>query len=178
MNTSQSFDRAASVYDQTRPLPDPTATHGIQAILDITGPQAFILDAGTGTGRISIPLLERGARLVGCDLSMKMLRRLQEKFSTSQLAQADAVDLPFPANYFDALLTVHVMHLVGPWREALREFRRALKPGGKYLNIRTYELVGTSRREQMRNFWRSWVAARGGDLQHLGVQNRTEFLQE
>lgn len=178
MKDSQSFDRAASVYDQTRPLPDPTATHGIQAILDITGPEAFILDAGTGTGRISIPLLKRGVRLVGCDLSMKMLRRLQEKFSSAQLAQADIAYLPFPASYFDALLTVHVMHLVGPWREALHEFRRVLKPGGKYLNIRTYEPVGISVREQIRDFWRSWVSARGGDVQHLGVQNRTELLQE
>ena len=178
MNTSQSFDRAASIYDQTRPLPEPTATHGLQAILDITGPEAFILDAGTGTGRISIPLLKRGAKLVGCDLSMKMLMRLQEKFSSAQLTQADAALLPFPANYFDALLTVHVMHLVGPWREALHEFRRVLKPGGAYLNIRTYEPVGISIREQIRDSWRSWTSARGIDVRHPGVQNRTELLQE
>lgn len=178
MNDSQSFDRAASIYDQTRPLPEPTATHGIQAILDIAGPDALILDAGTGTGRISIPLLERGTRLVGCDLSMKMLRRLREKFSSAPLAQADIAYLPLSTHDFDALLTVHVMHLVGPWREALREFRRVLKPGGAYLNIRTYEPVGVSVREQIRNFWRSWVTARGGDVRHPGVQDRTELLQE
>jgi len=178
MNSSQSFDRAAHIYDQTRLLPEPTATHGIQAILDITGPEAFILDAGTGTGRISIPLLKRGARLFGCDLSMKMLLRLQEKFPSTQLAQADAVDLPFPTNCFDALLTVHVMHLVGPWREALRDFRRVLKPGGAYLNIRTYESVGLSLREQIRDSWRNWVSARGVDVRHPGAQNRTELLQE
>jgi ubiquinone/menaquinone biosynthesis C-methylase UbiE len=176
--TSQSFDRAASIYDQTRPLPEATATKGIQAILDITGPEALVLDVGTGTGRISIPMLKRGARLVGCDLSMKMLLRLQEKFSSARLAQADAADLPFPANYFDALLTVHVMHLVGPWREALREFRRVLKPGGAYLNIRTYEPAGTSPREQIRDFWRNWVSARGIDVRHPGAQNRTELLQK
>ena len=178
MNTSQSFDRAASIYDQTRALPEATATRGIQAILDITGSEAVILDVGTGTGRVSIPLLERGARLIGCDLSMKMLMRLQEKFSSAQLAQADAALLPFPTNYFDAVLTVHVVHLVGPWREALREFRRVLKPGGAYLNIRTYEPAGTSPREQLRGFWRSWVTAHGIDVRLPGVQNRTEFLQE
>lgn len=178
MNTSQSFDRAASIYDKTRPLPEPTATLGIQAILDITGPEALILDAGTGTGRISIPLLERGARLVGCDLSRKMLTRLQEKFSSAPLAQADIAYLPLRTHFFDALLTVHVMHLVGPWREALREFRRVLKPGGKYLNIRTYEPVGISVREQIRNAWRSWVTTQGGDVQNLGIQNRTELLQD
>ena len=44
MSTSRSFDRAASVYDQTRPLPEPIAGHGIQAILDMAGPGARILD--------------------------------------------------------------------------------------------------------------------------------------
>lgn len=178
MNTSQSFDRAASIYDKTRPLPEPTATHGIQAILDIVGPEALVLDAGTGTGRISIPLLKRGARLVGCDLSMKMLMRLQEKIPSAQLAQADAADLPFPANSFDALLTVHVMHLVGPWREALREFRRVLKPGGAYLNIRTYEPVGLSLREQIRAMWNSWVTAQGINVRHPGVQGPADLLEE
>jgi len=178
MKKSQSFDRAAGMYDKTRPLPEPTATLGIQAILDITGPEALILDAGTGTGRISIPLLERDARLIGCDLSLKMLGRLQEKFSSAPLAQADIIYLPFPTHYFDALLTVHVMHLVGPWRAALREFSRVLKPGGKYLNIRTYETVGISVREQIREDWRNWVTSRGGDVQHMGVQNRPELLHE
>ncbi len=178
MNSSQSFDRAANVYDQTRPLPEPTATHGIQAILDIIGPDALILDAGTGTGRISIPLLERGARLVGCDLSMKMQRRLQGKFSSALLAQADIAYLPYRTDYFDAVLTAHVMHLVGPWREALREFRRVLKPDGAYLNVRTYETVGLSIRDQLRDFWRSWVIAQGIDVRQPGVQNRTELLQE
>src|SRR5262245_26679816 len=69
MTSSLSFDRAASVYDQTRPLPEPGATLGIQAILDIAGPQARILDVGAGTGRVSIPLLQRGANLVGIDLA-------------------------------------------------------------------------------------------------------------
>jgi ubiquinone/menaquinone biosynthesis C-methylase UbiE len=178
MNTSQSFDRAESVYDQTRPLPEPAATRGLQAILDITGLDAFILDAGTGTGRLSVPLLERDVRLVGCDLSIKMLRRLQDKFPSAQVAQSDVASLPFPTNSFDALLTVHVMHLVGPWRQALSEFRRVLKPGGVYLNIRTYEPVGVSLREQTRAFWRSRVTAQGGDVQLPGVQNRTELLHE
>jgi ubiquinone/menaquinone biosynthesis C-methylase UbiE len=70
------------------------------------------------------------------------------------------------------------MHLVSPWRESLREFKRVLKPGGSYLNIRTYEPVGLSLREQIRDFWRSWVTARGIDVRHPGVQNRTELLQE
>src|SRR5215510_15678751 len=132
MNPSRSFDRAADIYDQTRPLLEPIK-HGLQTILDIISPKARVLDVGTGTGRISIPLLERGLDLIGCDISSKMLRRLQDKFPAARIAQADASLLPFPNNQFDAVLTVHVMHLIPPWREALREFRRVLAPGGTYL---------------------------------------------
>lgn len=178
LNSSRSFDRAASIYDQTRPLLEPIAKHGLQAILDIAGPNARILDVGTGTGRISIPLMERGADLVGCDLSAKMLRRLQEKFPSARIAQSDAARLPFRENQFEAVLTVHVMHLIPPWREALREFRRVLVPGGIYLNVRTWDSVGTSIRGQMRKFWRGWLADQGVDASLPGIQDGSEFLPE
>ena len=63
MNQSLSFDRAAGYYDQTRSLPGPIVGQGVRAILDLSGAAARILDVGTGTGRISIPLLEQGAAL-------------------------------------------------------------------------------------------------------------------
>ena len=178
MNTSRSFDRAASHYDQTRPVFEAFATHGIPALLEAAGPRARILDVGTGTGRISIPLLERGADLVGCDLSPKMLARLREKLPSARLAQSDAAALPFPEACFDAVLTVHVMHLVAPWREALREFQRVLKPGGSYLNVRTYEPVGASIRVEMRNYWRRWLAEQGLEHTHPGVQSQAALLEE
>lgn len=178
MNKSLSFDRAAHFYDQTRPLFEPIATQGIQAILDLTGPAARILDVGTGTGRISVPLLKHGADLVGCDLSPKMLRRMVEKHSAARLAQADASRLPFPAALFDAALTVHVLHLIHPWREALREIRRVLVPGGVYLNVRTWASAGVSIREAMRHFWRRRLEARGVEVGPPGMRNHEEFLQE
>jgi len=178
MNTSLSFDQAADFYDQTRPLFEATANVGIQALLDAAGKEARILEVGTGTGRISIPLLERGADLIGCDLSAKMLKRQQEKYPAACLAQSDAVFLPFPSYYFDAVLTVHVMHLIGPWREALHEFKRVLKEGGVLLNVRTYESVGTSTRGAMRDHWRNWVDSQGVNTRHPGAQSTEEVQDE
>jgi ubiquinone/menaquinone biosynthesis C-methylase UbiE len=178
MSKSRSFDRAAGYYDQTRPLIEAVAKQGTQAILDITGPGARVLDVGTGTGRISIPLLERGLDLIGCDLSFKMLLRLQEKFPSVRIARADAARLPFPTDHFDAVLTAHVLHLIPSWREALREFRRVLVPGSAYLNLKTWEVVGISIRSQMREFWRSWLEARGVNARLQGVRDHAEFLQE
>jgi len=178
MNDSLSFDRAAGFYDQTRSIPEPIVRQGVQAILGLTGQAARILDVGTGTGRISIPLLEAGADLVGCDLSVPMLRRLQAKAPAARILQADATRLPFPTSQFDAVLTVHVLHLIAGWQEALREFRRLLRPGGIYLNVQTYAHAGFSIREEMRNFWRSRVEARGVTLHQPGVRDHQAILDE
>jgi ubiquinone/menaquinone biosynthesis C-methylase UbiE len=178
MSTSRSFDRAANIYDQTRPLLEPIATHGLQAILDIIGPNARLLDVGTGTGRISIPLLERGVDLIGCDLSAQMLKRLQDKYSTVRIVQADASQLPFSAHRFDVVLTVHVLHLIPPWREALQEFRRMLVPGGVYLNVRTWDPVGVTIRGRMREYWRSWLETQGVDARPTGLRDDNDFQSE
>ena len=176
-HSSRSFDRAADVYDQARDLPEPIATHGLQAILDQAGSNALILDVGTGTGRISVPLLERGANVIGCDLSAKMMARLREKHPAARLAQADAARLPFASSQFDALLTVHVIHLVGPWREALREFRRVLRPGGAYINTWGGP-ASASADERIRDYWWSRVEARGIFSRRPGIQSREELLDE
>jgi SAM-dependent methyltransferase len=177
MNSSRSFDRAASYYDQTRPLPESIAEPGMQAILDITGPKARTLEIGTGTGRIGIPLLERGLDLIGCDLSSKMLRRLHEKFPAARIAQADATLLPFPTSHFEVVLTVHVLHLIPSWRDVLREIRRVLVPEGTYLNVTTWGSAGISIREQLRVHWRDWLATRGLMVRNPGMQDHVDFAQ-
>ena len=178
MNNSRSFDRAAGYYDQTRPLTESIAKPGIQAILDITGSQARILDVGTGTGRISIPLLERGLDLIGCDISSKMLMRLQEKFPSARIAQADAAHLPFPATHFEFVMTVHILHLIPLWRDVLREISRVLQPGGAYLNVKTWGSSGVSVRDRLRIFWREWLETQGFNAYNPGLQDQTEFAQE
>lgn len=178
MNNSRSFDRAAGYYDQTRPYFESLERAGSEVILNITGPAARVLDVGTGTGRISIPLLQRGLDLIGCDLSEKMLRRLQEKFPAARVAQADASRLPFPGASFDVVITAHVLHLAATWREALREFQRVLKPGGTYLNLKTWEAVGTSTRGTLREHWRGWLTSQGIDPRLPGVQSDAELLDE
>jgi len=177
MNSSRSFDRAASYYDQTRPLPESIAEPGMQAILDITGPSARVLEVGTGTGRIGIPLLERGLDLFGCDLSSKMLRRLHEKFPAARIAQADATVLPFPSAHFEAVVTVHVLHLIPFWHDVLREIRRVLTPEGTYLNVTTWGSTGISIRERLRLHWRDWLATRGLTVRNPGMQDHVDFAQ-
>jgi len=178
MKTSRSFDRAAEIYDKTRPLFDASIEQGMRSLLDTAGAGARILEVGTGTGRISIPLLERGADLVGCDISAHMLSRQREKYPAARLVQSDAARLPFTSNHFNAVLVVHVMHLIGPWKEALREFKRVLKPGGVFLNVSTYQPVGNSIRREARIHWHDWLKSEGLDTEHPGAQSKDELQAE
>lgn len=175
MSSSLSFDRAADFYDGTREFPEEVVRTGIEAILETTGPRARMLDVGTGTGRISVPLLQRGADLVGCDISTRMMARLRMKFQAARLVEADASRLPFPANHFDAVLTCHVMHLVGPWREAIHEYQRVLRPAGVYINIHTGRTKGDSVGRQIKDFWESRVAGYGVSSRRPGVENDDEL---
>lgn len=174
---SRSFDRAADYYDQTRELPEPIATHGLPALLQHVAPNGKILDVGTGTGRISVPLLHLGADVIGIDLSLNMMGKLREKYPTAHLAQADASRLPFAAQHFDAVLTTHVMHLIGPWREALREYRRVLKPGGVYVDSTQWH-EPSSQLTRIRDQWRTLVEAHGAQWRRPGVQGREELTAE
>lgn len=178
MKKSRSFDRAADYYDSTRQMPAPIESHGIPAIQQLAGDGARMLEVGAGTGRISIPLMERGADVVGCDLSSQMLKRFQKKYPSPRLVQADASHLPFPLAYFDAVLTVHVLHLIPAWRDVLREIKRVLAPGGVYLNVRTWDMVGDSAVDRIREFWRSWMNQHGWDAGHLGVRTHADLLRE
>lgn len=135
MNTtshSLAFDRAADFYDETRLLPDDVARAVRTAILHAIGnpPTPRLLELGVGTGRIAAPFLAAGDSYVGVDLSLPMMRRLEEKSSDALLANADVTRLPFSDETFDAAIAIHVFHLVGDWQRALDEARRVVVPGG------------------------------------------------
>lgn len=175
--SSLSFDRAASFYDDTRRLPDDISARITQTILDRVPPDAPILECGVGTGRIAAPLLQRGANLFGVDLSIEMMHKLLEKVERARLAQADVSQLPFPNATFGTVLTVHVLHLVGPWREALREFKRVLRPGGLYLNSHNYRPTD-SPNVRIRAQWHALLEARGQGWRRPGTRDHDELAAE
>jgi ubiquinone/menaquinone biosynthesis C-methylase UbiE len=139
MSTSISFDRAAEFYDATRGFPPGVAEQVAGALARRIAPGSPVLEVGIGTGRIAIPLATKGYSITGVDLSWNMLQKLKENYqaqspqqgSTSPaVAQADATRLPFHTAQFEAVLAVHVLHLIPDWQQALVEIQRVLKPGG------------------------------------------------
>lgn len=98
---------------------------------------ARILEIGTGSGALWHAVANRippGWRITLTDLSSGMLadaQRSLEHIRPFTFIQADAQELPFPDETFDAVLANHMLYHVPDRPRALAEFRRVLKPGGQ-----------------------------------------------
>lgn len=87
-----------------------------------------ILDYACGIGQVGRMLKERGADVVGIDVSEKLLQ-VARKYIKVQ--NADAKNLPFEENTFDYVLAFMVLHVIDDVDKALSEIHRVLKPNGK-----------------------------------------------
>jgi demethylmenaquinone methyltransferase/2-methoxy-6-polyprenyl-1,4-benzoquinol methylase len=102
-------------------------------------PGERILDLACGGGPNLPPIarvLGPGGRLVGLDYTPAMLagaaaRLRSERLQGVPLARGDAAGLPFPDAAFDAVLCTYALRVMPPWREALDEAVRVLRPGGR-----------------------------------------------
>jgi SAM-dependent methyltransferase len=133
---------------------------------------------GVGTGRIALPLHRRGRRVVGVDLSLPMLARYRAKATAAGLApppvlRADASRLPLRDGCVDAVVEVHLLHLVPSWRAALEEARRVLAPGGMLLHGGggPYEHGSGSPRDQVIGRFDE-LAAAAGVPRYVGASHR------
>jgi ubiquinone/menaquinone biosynthesis C-methylase UbiE len=127
------FDRFARVYDAT-PLQRAIYRPAHDAVVEELRRAApmWVLDAGCGTGILAGRIGEEvgPARVVGCDLSMGMLRRATERLPLGAWLQGDALRLPLRDGVLDAVVTTQAFHFVGDRTAAITEFRRVLRPGG------------------------------------------------
>ena len=69
----------AKVYDQSHGGNDPSSIRKTVDCLADLSEGGDVLEFAIGTGRIAIPLVERGVRVKGIELSNAMVRRLREK---------------------------------------------------------------------------------------------------
>lgn len=138
------FDRISGVYDRMNRV----MTAGLDQAWRARAaerarlePGMTALDLCCGTGDLTLELAGRvgpqGA-VTGADFSRPMLELAREKAEGHGVPQArfewaDALDLPFEDEAFDAVTIAFGIRNVPDVPAALREMRRALRPGGRVL---------------------------------------------
>lgn len=131
------FDQVAGGYDRTNTV----LTFGNDAfwraaMVRAVAPQRGerILDLAAGTAVSSAALAKSGAEVVAADFSPGMLaegRRRHGHLHNLMFVEADATDLPFDADRFDAVTMSYGLRNVHDPKKALSELLRVTRPGGR-----------------------------------------------
>jgi ubiquinone/menaquinone biosynthesis C-methylase UbiE len=103
-----------------------------------------VLEIGGGSGAMAARLLTTrpGVRMTVTDYDEAMVAAARAQLAPfadrAQVWQADATDLPFPDDRFDAVLSFIMLHHVIAWEATVGEAVRVLRPGGVLVG---YDLV-------------------------------------
>lgn len=136
-----SFDRAADVYEQSRPEYPAEAVDWL-----LPSGAKTVLDLGAGTGKLTRALTARGLDVIAVDPSPNMLDQLRDAVPEAIVREGTAEDIPLGDASVDAILVAQAWHWVDQ-ELALPSVARVLKPGG------TLGLVWNIRDERV-----PWVA--------------------
>ena len=106
-----------------------------EAVLDALAPleDKRILEVACGTGRFTVMLADRGADIVGMDISEAMLEQGRRKAAATgvegelSFMQGDAGRLPFPDDHFDAVFAMRFFHLAPDPEGFIEEMRRVTR---------------------------------------------------
>lgn len=100
---------------------------------DLRGVSVF--DAGCAAGWYTLQLAERGARVIATDISPNMVAAAKRRVGDN--AEVNCLDLegelPFKDATFDYIVSSLVLHYIKSWKSTFSEFKRVLKPNGKFL---------------------------------------------
>lgn len=97
-----------------------------------------LLEIGCGMGYDSLEFLKRGVRVTATDLTPNAVAMTIRHFEVEGVQAeavhtANALDLPFDDNSFDAVWSNGVLHATGNTERAIQEARRVTKPGGRIM---------------------------------------------
>jgi SAM-dependent methyltransferase len=122
---ARSFDRAAEIYDASRPGYPADA---VAWLLD--GTEGLVVDLGAGTGKLTRALVEAGREVVAVDPSPQMLTVLAERVPKAEARLGSGESLPLPDAGAGLVVAAQAWHWVDPL-VAVPEVARVLRAGGR-----------------------------------------------
>jgi len=152
------FDRIAQVYD----LMNSVMTAGLHhrwraraADLAALTPGGRALDVACGTGDLAIELARRvgpSGEVVGSDFSAPMLDRARKKSKAVEWEWANALELPYPDDGFDAATVGFGARNFSDLDRGLAEMARVVRPGGRVVVLE----ITVPQRPPLSRFFSIW----------------------
>src|SRR5215468_10660787 len=142
MRLRETFNEDAERYDRARPR-YPAQMFDDLVAAGVT-PGARLLEIGCGTGQATVPLAERGYRVVAVESGADMAavaRRNLSAFDEVEVVTAAFEEWPLPDEPFDVVFSATAFHWIDP---AVRVSKSAdaLRPGGLLATVATEHIKG------------------------------------
>ncbi len=105
-----------------------------------------MLEIGCGTGQATMPLAERGCRIVAVELGMELAavaRRRLERFPSVEVVTSAFEDWPLPVEPFDVVMAATSFKWIDP-AVRVRKAADAVRIGGVLATITTRHVAGGS----------------------------------
>ena len=125
-------ERVAAHYDDRSDSP---ADETVDFLAELAGDGAA-LEFAIGTGRVAVPLAERGVKVAGIDNSEAMLRRLREKTTEIEAVEGDMATTHVAGEFALVFLVFNTISNLTTQDAQVACFANAaahLKPGGRFV---------------------------------------------
>jgi SAM-dependent methyltransferase len=94
---------------------------------------ARVLEAMCGSGQATRYVTERGARVVGLDISNQAIASYRNRWKDATAVCGSILESGFPSESFDCVVVIGGLHHLHPNVDAaVREIARVLRPGGHF----------------------------------------------
>ncbi|MGQ3301537.1 class I SAM-dependent methyltransferase [Reyranella sp.] len=165
LGPASDFSGIAARYDSTRDLPQEYLLAGYVRLVEhgVLPARGVVLDAGCGTGQLSLPLAAQGYEVHGIDIAAEMIAIAQAKVQSGWRADysvGDVRDIALDTHSIDAIVVSKLFQHVEDWKGACRELIRVARPGACIIQINERGAFG--------NAVRRYFARRADELGYAG----------